>query len=221
EFRRKGGFDGDLFAGGGQAETDAVGVQEIAAERRHAFDGGGRAVEGVAGHRVPDAGEVNADLVGASGTDFDCQQGEAAEAAQNAVFGPGGASLGEARGHAGAANGVAGDGAVDAAAVGFDLAVDEREVHLFDLAVCKLGGEVAVRVVVLSDQQDAGGEAVEAVDNAGAEFAGDTRQGIEAAEQCVDEGAGVHPGAGVDHHAGGLIDGNQVVIFVEDREWDG
>src|ERR1039458_7061643 len=50
-------------------------------------------------------------------------------------FRPGSASLGTARGHAGAVHRVAGDGAVDAAALGFDLAMDERGVNFFDLAV--------------------------------------------------------------------------------------
>ncbi len=74
--------------------------------------------------------------------------------------------------------------------------------------------------VGFGDQEDAAGEAVEAVDDAGAEVAADAGERVEAVEQGVDQGAGVDAGAGVDHHAGGLIDGDDGGVFVEDAERD-
>ncbi len=74
--------------------------------------------------------------------------------------------------------------------------------------------------VVFGDEQDAGGVAVEAVHNAGAQITCRAREGAEAVEQGVHQGSRVHAGARVDDHAGGFIDGDDIFIFVEDGERD-
>ncbi len=79
--------------------------------------------------------------------------------------------------------------------------------------------------VVFGDEDDAAGLLVEAVDDAGAEVAADAGELVEVVEEGVDEGAVVAgvvggAGAGVDHHAGGLVDDGEVLVFVEDVEGD-
>lgn len=208
-------FDYDLFGGGGGPEGDAVGVEEEAAAESRLGLG---AVEGVADDRVADAGEVNADLVGAASADADFEEGELRVAAEDAVRAPSGAAFGEACGHADPAHGVAGDGALDAAGLILHGALDQRQVNFFDFAGGELRGEIPVRGVVLGDQEDAAGEAVEAVDNAGAQIAAELGEGVEAMEEGVDERAGVNASSGVDDHAGGFIDGDDGGIFVEDMQ---
>ena len=45
-------------------------------------------------------------------------------------------------------------------------------------------------------------------------------EAVEAVDQSVYKCSGMHAGAGVDHHAGGLIDRDHVVILVEHGERD-
>jgi hypothetical protein len=67
------------------------------------------------------------------------------------------------------------------------------------------------------------------MDDAGAEIAADVGELGEVEEEGVDEGASVafvyatkggSAGSGVDHHAGGLVDDGEVLVFVEDFERD-
>ena len=79
--------------------------------------------------------------------------------------------------------------------------------------------------VVFGDEDEAAGVFVEAMDDAGAEIAADVGEFGEVEEERVDEGAaiaGVVGGAssGVNHHAGGLVDDGEVLVFVEDVEGD-
>ena len=130
-----------------------------------------------------------------------------------------------AGGHAGAADEVAGDGEVDGDVVFREIAVDQRDVGFGDLAVGEHLAELAVGAVVFGDEDDAAGLLVEAVDDAGAEVAADVGELGEVEEEGVDESAAVAgvvggAGAGVDHHAGGLVDDGEVSVFVEDVEGD-
>ena len=75
--------------------------------------------------------------------------------------------------------------------------------------------------VVFGDEDDAGGFLVEAMDDAGAKDVAALRERLAAAEKRVDERAFVVAGAGVDDHAGGFVDGEDVVVFVEGFERDG
>jgi len=137
--------------------------------------------------------------------------------------GDGGASIGSAGGHAGAADEVAGDGKGDGGVVFFDVAVEEGDVGLCDLAAGEHVAEFAVGAVVFGDEDEAAGELVEAVDDAGAEVAADVGEVGEVEEERVDEGTAVAgvvggSGSGVNHHAGGFVDDGEVLVFVEDVE---
>ena len=80
--------------------------------------------------------------------------------------------------------------------------------------------ERGVGRLVLGDDEDAGGVLVEAVHDAGAEFAADALEIAAMVEQGVDEGVGGVAGGGMDDEAGGLVEDDQVGIFVEDGEGD-
>lgn len=136
------------------------------------------------------------------------------------VFGVGGAAGGEAGGHAGAADGIPGDGFVDDAVARLHGSLNERPVDLFDGPGGKLGGEGAMRGIVAGGEQDAASSGIEAVDNAGAEFAAETREGTEVVEQRIDEGAAGAARAGVDDEARRLVDGDDIGVFVEDFKGD-
>ena len=74
--------------------------------------------------------------------------------------------------------------------------------------------------VALGDEEDARGVAVEAVDDAGAELAADAGEVADVVEQGVDEGARAVAGRGMHDDARRLVDRDQVLVLVEDRERD-
>ena len=60
-------------------------------------------------------------------------------------------------------------------------------------------------------QQDATGEPVEAVHNTRTQIAANLRKRLEAVQKRVHDRAAVNPGADVNHHSGGFVDGNHTV----------
>ena len=163
---------------------------------------------------------MDADLMSASGAEVDAEQSVLREAAFDEVFGPGGAALAGFGGEAGAMDGVASDGFFDDAVILFDEALDEGEIDLFDVAVSELMGERVVGLVGFGDDEDAAGEAVEAMDDARAERSLDLRELREVMEQGVDEGSVMDTGSSMDGHAGRLVDDDDVGVFVDDVERD-
>ncbi len=111
----------------------------------------GGPVEFVASDGVADAGEVDADLVGAAGADVNFEQGVFGEAADDAVFGMSGAALVEACGHAGAVDGVARDLCFDCASVARYVSVYQGDVGFVYLSGCELFGKVAMSGVCAGD----------------------------------------------------------------------
>lgn len=75
--------------------------------------------------------------------------------------------------------------------------------------------------VVLGDDEEAGGVFVDAVDDAGAGDAADAGKGVAAMgeEGVYQRHVGV-AGGGVDGEAGGFVDDEEVVVFVDDIEGD-
>jgi hypothetical protein len=208
------------------------GVEEVSLEVEGGGEAGdevGCAVEGVADDGMAEGLGVDADLVGAAGLDVDLDEGEGAEGSGETLddmeVGDGGAAVSAASGHAGAADEVAGDGEADGGVVFFDMAVEEGDVSFGDLTAGEHVAEFAVSAVVFGDEDEAAGELVEAMDDAGAEVAADVREFGEVEEESVDEGAPVagvfgRAGASVDHHAGRFVDDGEVLVFMEDSEGD-
>src|SRR4051812_24745905 len=114
-------------------ETNAMGVQEVTAQIRHAIDFRRGAVKRIAHDGMADAREVDTDLMRSAGADANLQVSEVFEALEDAVLRPGGAALGEARGHADAMDGVAGDGALNPSGLLLNVPMHQRQIDLFDL----------------------------------------------------------------------------------------
>ena len=99
----------------------------------------------------------------------------------------------------------------------------ECDVGLADLTRGKEFGERGVGGVVFGDDDEAAGVLVEAMNDAGAKVAAGCGKRFETEEQRVDEGVAVarifsFAGAGVHHHAGGLVDDGEVLVFEDDVE---
>ena len=71
------------------------------------------------------------------------------------------------------------------------MAMDEREVVLFEAALGKHLAKFAVRAVVLCDEDDAAGLLVEPMDDAGAQLAANFRKLAKVEQQCVYQRAAV------------------------------
>ena len=144
--------------------------------------------------------EMDADLVGAAGVELDFEERGRTNASEGAPVGASFARAGKdeaaAGGHPDAAPGVAGDGEVDDAGGGVEMAFDESDVGLFDFAIAEGFAEFGVSEVVFGDEDDPGGLLVEAMDDAGAEDVAALRERLAATEERVDERAGVVSGAG-------------------------
>ena len=179
---------------------------------------GGCSVKPVARDGVPDARQVHADLVCPAGADPHFEQGKAAEAAQHAVFAPGGPAARQPRRHPGAADRVTRDGLLDAPGFAPDVPVDQREVDLLDLALGELPREIAMGGVIPGYQQDPAGKAVEPVHDAGPQFAGGGRERPEMMQERIDQRPGEHARARMDHHSGRLVHGDHIGVLIKYAE---
>jgi hypothetical protein len=163
----------------------------------------GAAVGRVADDGMAEVGEVDADLVGAAGFDADAQEGCQRPGGEDFVVRDGGPAFFR-DGHFLAVDGMAADRELHGAGRLLRRAPDEGEVFLADGVGGKLRDERGVGLLVLGDDEDAGGVLVEAVDDAGAEFATDALEIGAMVEQGVDEGVGGMAGRGMDDEPGGL-----------------
>ena len=100
-------------------------------------------------------------------------------------------------------------------------AFDQGQINLLHLARRELQCKIAMGRVRLRHQQNATGETVEAMYDAGTQIAADGRERLEAMQQGVDDGSGMDTRPRVDYHAGGLIDDDGALILIKNREGDG
>ncbi len=99
------------------------------------------------------------------------------------------------------------------------------EVGLPDAAGGEHLAELAVNLVVLGDDDGAAGLLIQAMNDAGAQLAAGGGELLHVVQQRVDQRAAVSEivrcaGAGVDHHAGGLVDHGEGVVLIKDVERD-
>lgn len=203
-------------------------MKKIAAERREQSDASlrlrGRAIESVSNNGMAEGGEMNANLMRASRVEIRFQKSVTGQAHADAPVGARGTAFAAASGHADAAMQIAGNRQLDAACVVFQPAVEKGDVGLADLAITKLIGESAMNFVISRDQERAGGLAVETVHNSRTQFPTDGRKfatRTEFMQQSVHHRAGFHSRAGMNDHARGLVDDEEVFVRVEDFERDG
>ena len=197
------------LAAGGVGEGESPGVEEVTGT-------GAATVQLVAGDGGADGGEVDADLVGAAREGLRQDQRAFASGGEHLVLGLGAAAVGR-DGHAAAVGVAASDVGVDDGAVALRDTVAQREVLLVRLAGLEGGAEGGLGRGRLREEQDAAGVLVEAVDDAGALHV----EGGSFARVVLDEPGGDAGSAGlgggvVDEQSGGLVDGEKVVVPVQD-----
>src|SRR5918992_4743294 len=113
---------------------------------------------------------------------------------------------------------VATDGGIDAARARRGLPADEGEVAALDLALPNRFLQRRVRRVRARDYEEAGGVAVEPVDDARSLRVGPT--GGSEREELRDQRPRPGPGAGVNDHPGRLVQHEQVLVLVADGDGD-
>ncbi len=95
----------------------------------------------------------------------------------------------------------------------------EREINLLDFARLELCGERLMGQIRTRNDHDAAGFAIKAVNDAWANVPIDAGKSSEMVEQRIDQRAVAVPGTGVHHHARRFIHHHDVVILIEDFEW--
>ena len=162
--------------------------------------------------------QVDADLVGAARVQAHVQQGREREVLDRRIRGNRVPTAGDDP-HLLAVTRQPGHGFVHPAAV-LELAPGEGGVAALEAALLQLRRQRAVARVALGDDEQAGGVAVEAMDDPRSQDAVDAGQVAAMVQQGVDEGA--VPGARrrVHDHAGGFVDDQQVGVFVAYVEGD-
>ena len=164
---------------------------------------------------------MDPDLVGPAGHQVEVEQRPVGEPLADAVAGHRRPAVRDDR-HLGAVFRVAPDRRLDPADRRRDAPLDERLVGLLDPTGLELGHDRGLRGVVPRDHQQTARVAVEAVDDPGPLDTGDPAPGrsVAVGEQGVDQGVAGMTGRRVDDEPGGLVEDQQVVVLVDDRQRD-
>ena len=150
-------------------------MEEQARQAVRAPARGARAVDGVAGDRMPERGEVDADLVRPARDEVELEQRPAGEPLADAVPGDRAPPVRD-DGHPLAVLRVAADRRLDPPDARRHRPLREREVGLADAARLELGHDARLGGVVAGDDDQPGRVAVEAVDDPRPRDAGDARR---------------------------------------------
>ena len=151
-------------------KAQLIGVQALTVKRGDDFRW---AVDVVARDRMTDVSEMHADLMGASGLQTAQDIGEAVVPLQHPDMGDGRLGVLLCDAHLLAVGLMPSDRRVDRALVLFDIAVADREVRAGEAVILDLFAESRMRDIGLRDHQKPAGVFIDAVDDAGAQFAVD------------------------------------------------
>lgn len=203
----------DVLAGNGMRKGHTVGVEHQAAGARSA-------VQVVAHQRMVLAGQVHANLMLAAGEQLDIDirargQASAALEALEHLYARLRRLAAGANAHLAAIVAVAGDGLVDELLVPVDLALGQRQIVLFEGVIDHHLVKGGLRLLVEREQHHAGGVAVQAVERLHI----GRGKAVAHRQQQIAGVVGKRALAGavaVDDHAGGLIDGHEPGVAVED-----
>ena len=225
-----------VLVGGGVFEAEDEGVEGLPGQELEAVhdvllvlgEGGAfeylvAAIGGVVEEGMADMAHVGTDLVGAAGLEDAFYEGDIAEALFDAPVGDGVlADLGVVvDGHDAAVFLGAGEIADDGAGVFVEVAPDEGVVFALDGVIEELLGEVGLGLFVLGEEEESGGVFVDTVAEIGLDgLAGLVGLDLIVVGEGVEEGAGIVAVSGMDDEAWLLVDDEDVVVFVDDGEWD-
>jgi len=210
-------------------KSNPSGVEKIATKRRKKLLANAllsrRPIYGVTDDRTAKRGKVHADLMGAARMQISFNQSVIPDMRKGAPVGACLASFATARGHARAAMQVASDGKLNAArfAPGFRIraTVKECDIFLGDKPIAEGTGESGVSSIAAGDDDGAGCFLIQPVNNSRPQRASHRRKpggASETMEERSYERAVFRAGAGMNDHARGLVDHNDVFIFVENVE---
>ena len=174
------------------------------------------AVQGITQQRIADVGHVHADLVGTPGFQLDPDMGVATETFQYAV-------MGDRRlagmGHClfGTDGRMTADGLIHLASTGHDATGNGFVLAKGGLFL-QLIHQRRVRLQGLGDDQQPGGVLVDAMDDTGAGQRGQIRAVV---QQRIEQRAVRIAGTGMHHQPHRLVDHQQMVVLVDDIQFDG
>ena len=215
---RRGSGKQKLFSGPGMGEGQLVSVEELAGDFCRASQGVYAPIDGIACDGATCGGGVDADLMGTTGVQAEFKQTGAGPGAEDFPIGFCRTTPTSDR-HPLAGHGVAADRPIPRACISTGPAEDESEVGFFRFPVTELSAEFAVGSIIFRGDENAGGFAIETVNDAGT-IGG--ASGGELAFTMVKEGGGEGSGGatctGVDVHSGSLVDDEDVLVLMEDVE---
>ncbi len=157
-------------------------------------------------------------LVGASRLQPELEKGEGAERFEPPVAGDGLPSPRRHHRHLFPVDGVPPDPRRHGPPVDRRASEDDPMVLPVHRVGCEPGGQRPVGGVGPRDHENPGGVPIEPVDDPRSGNAPDPGQGVGAPKERVHEGSAGVPRRGVNHHAGGFIDDQQVGIFIQYTE---
>lgn len=164
---------------------------------------------------------MDAELVRAASMEVRFNECETIQALEHAPIGPRGAAVTSAGSHAGAAPKVARHRQFDSPGIQAQAAVEQSDVRFRHLAAPELLRQPLVRGVVPRDQQRAGRSSIEAMHNAGAQFATQFREPAKAVEQRAHQRSARSHCAGMNDHPRRLVYNGDVLIFIKNFQGDG
>ena len=201
-------------AGARVRERKAPGVQGLPGKLESRF---APAVERVVDDRVSHRRQVNANLMRPAGFEAEDQFGVPREGFAQFVVRDRGLAVAGNRELEPIAR-VAADRAFDRSAAVFGNAGHQPEISRSMRRAFIAFPSAASAGVVLRDDQQARGVAIEPMHESGPQVV--ARQRADVREQGVDERSAARAVRGMRHHAGGFVDDDHIVVFVDDRDRD-
>src|ERR1051326_521829 len=156
---------------------------------------------------------MNADLVRASGLQFDVEQSETIEPLPPAIQRPRAAAAANNR-HARAVRRIACEWLLDASGISLQSSVNECDVRLEHRAIAKLIGKIFERGFGFRDDEQAGRVAIQTVHDAGADTGAAAGKLFKVISECVCERARVNSRGGMDHEARWFVHADERLVFV-------
>ncbi len=175
------------------------------------------AVESVADDRMPDRGQMNANLVGASGLGLRLNEREAARAFQCAHIGyrlaPGVQDV-----PVGIPVGIPSDGERDPKRLRLKVPVNHGEIGFHNTTLAKMSGQDAVRRFRLRDHQQSGREPIEPMDQSRAR---PRSAFLQVMAQGIQQSTRPHLAIGMHEHARRLLQDQKHLVLKKDGQRDG
>ena len=214
-----GGFILNPFAGERMGEAESPGVEHEAGDG--ADLPGGFGVDRVAEERVSEVAVVDADLMSAAGVESAKDEGGAIGSGMEKmqVSDGGLAGTGIANVHALSVHGMARDIVEDRLVSFFRGRLRDGEIELGGRAIGELAHEAGERGFAFGSDNATRGVFIEPVDNPGPAFVFiDGELAFAVVKESIDESAVGISGSGMDDHAMGFIEDDEIVVLMEDRK---